>query len=54
MAKRQPGGGKRKGGQRKKGRNRNWCESYRQRGQRELNKARKAARHQRRIAKKAD
>lgn len=35
----QPKGGKKN---RKHGRNRKWCEAYRARGQREINKARKA------------
>jgi len=35
-----PKGGKKN---RKHGRNRKWCEAYRARGQREINKARKAA-----------
>lgn len=36
-----------KGGKknRKHGRNRKWCEAYRARGQREINKAKKAARN---------
>lgn len=33
---------------RKHGRNKRWCELYRQRGQRELNKARRQARHAKR------
>ena len=37
----------------KHGRNKRWCEAYRLRGQREKNKARKAERHRRLMAKKA-
>ncbi len=37
----QPKGGKKN---RKHGRNRKWCEAYRARGQREINKAKKAKR----------
>lgn len=33
------------GGARKYGRNRKWCEAYRSRGQREVNKAAKLERH---------
>jgi hypothetical protein len=38
-----------KGKSKKQGRNSKWCEAYRLRGQREINKARKLARHLRRF-----
>jgi hypothetical protein len=37
--------GKKKGGQRKRGRMLIWCQNYRKRGQREINKKRKLAIH---------